>query len=625
MSLTETISRGQISLNKAIWSRRNSWIPQKPDLTLKKDIWKLPPLEFLSSEKQQIIEEANGYLRGKYNLLNIEFEETDIDWHLDPQTGKRAPKQFGLTLNYRDFLLVGNVKNIWEKNRHHHLTILALAYVLTNEENYAKAVERQLLSWLEQNPFPLGVNWTSSLELGVRLISWVWLERLLRGTSSHERLFGEAGKLWSAIYWHQWLISQYYSPGSSANNHLIGEMAGLFVSASIWSVFPESERWQSLARKILEREVFRQTFASGLNREQAFSYHIFSLEFFLLAGLEAERMDISFSSAYRDWVRRMVEVIPLVVDVEGNLPNYGDSDEGMALQLRSHKSSRTDWLFRLGRQWLEARVPLPENGSGLLASTLLGTNTASKVARDTVKRGSVEFKDAGLFVLASNRGRSDEVFCLADAGTLGFLSIAAHGHADALSFTLSVGGVPIIIDTGTYSYHADTQSRAYFRSTKAHNTVVVDGLDQSEQAGTFLWVKKAESKVLAWEAQPSGATLLAEHNGYLRLSEGVKHQRQFKLERKLLEIRDMLQGRGTHDLEWRLHFSPACDVSLEDNVCFVRWATGCLKLNLDSQMAWQIEAGWFSAGFNRKEPISTLIGSVSQQMPISLANSLEVV
>lgn len=630
MSLQETISRGQIYINKAVWSRRTSWIPQKPNLTLKKDTWTIPSLESIAPEERQtLLDEANCYLQGKYSLLNIKFEETNIDWHHDPQTLKRAPLKFGPTLNYRDFFLVGNVKNIWEKNRHHHLTVLALAYALTKDENYAEAVERQLLSWLEQNPFPLGINWTSSLELGVRLISWIWLERLLRGTSSHQRLFGKAGELWSTIYWHQWLISQYYSPGSSANNHLVGEMAGLFIAAVVWPVFPESARWQSLARSILEREVSRQTFPSGLNREQAFSYHIFSLEFFLLAGLEAERMGIHFSSTYQDWVRRMLEVIPPLIDVGGNLPNYGDSDEGMALQLRSLKSSRLDWLFRLGRQWLKARVPLPQDSSGLLAATLIGTDTKDEVGKITTVKESVGFKDAGLFVLASNRGQPDEVFCLADAGALGFLSTAAHGHADALSFTLSIGGVPVIIDTGTYSYLTDPQARVYFRSTKAHNTIVVDGLDQSEQAGTFLWLKKAQSNVLAWEAKPTGGILVAEHNGYLHLSNGVKHQRQFKLEGKILEVRDELQGQGVHDLEWRLHFSPICTVSLESNVCSVSWAKGCLKLNLDSQMEWNVvkgekEAGWFSSNFNLKEPIYTLIGSTNKQVPVSLVNRLEV-
>ncbi|AOY84351.2 MAG: hypothetical protein F6K63_03790 [Moorea sp. SIO1G6] len=636
MSLQEIAARGQLALKKKCWRRRTSWVAPKPN-GIQKDIWKLSPLlQEATEERQALLDEADRYLTGKYTLLNISFEESKIDWHLDPQMGKRAPLQFGLDLDYRNPSSVGNVKNIWEKNRHHHLTILALAYALTGNKHYAKAVEEQLLSWVEQNPFPLGVNWTSSLEFGVRLISWVWIERLLRGTSSHKHLFGEGGALWSMIYWHQWLITQHYSHGSSANNHLIGEMAGLFIATSVWPVFPESAQWQSLARKILEREVSQQTFPCGLNREQAFSYQIFALEFFLLAGLEAEWLKAPFSTNYQDWVRRMLEVIPLLVDVGGNLPQYGDGDDGMALQLRPLGSSRLDWLFRLGRQWLNAHVPLPSNNSGVLAATVIGSNAEDKVGEVKPVQGSIGFNDPGLFVLASRRGESDEVLCLADAGLLGYLSIAAHGHADALSFTLNVGGVPIIVDPGTYVYHADPQERAYFRSTKAHNTVVVDGVDQSEPAGTFLWTRQAQAKVLSWQGTPNGGVLVAEHEGYTRLPNQVIHRRRLALEGKRLEIIDELlsvapglnQG-GVHDFQWRLHFSPLCQVSLKENFCQVSWQGGSLGIYLDNQLEWILahgeqEAGWYSRGFNLKEATYTLSGSARTTTPMSLKNYLDL-
>ena len=628
MSLEEIMVRGSLAVKKKNWQRRADWVAPQPNLR-DRDIWQLPPLfPDNQSERQAILDEADRYWHGKYTLLNLNFEEPEINWHLDPQTGTIAPLEFGLDLNHRDPSIAGNVKNIWEKNRHHHLTVLALAYALTKNEDYAIAVEQQLNSWIEHNPFPLGVNWASSLEFGVRLISWLWCDRLLAESPVHARLFGESGLLWSSIYWHQWLITQHYSHGSSANNHLIGEMAGLFIAASVWSVFPESERWQSLARKILESEIKRQTFPSGINREQAFSYQIFSLEFFLLAGLEAERLEVPFSDTYKDWVRQMLEVIPLLVDVGSNLPQYGDGDEGMALQLRPLNSSRLDWLYRLGRQWLDAKVPAPDDSSGLLASRLIAPKLEDRVGKVESPQGSVGFDDAGLFVLASRRGQTDEVFCLADAGALGFLSIAAHGHAD-LSFTLSIGGVPIIIDPGTYLYHAEPQSRSYFRSTKAHNTVIVDNVDQSEPAGTFLWIKKAQTKVLSWEEKPEGGILVAEHDGYMRLAEGVKHCRRIALEDKRLEIQDDIKGSGVHNLEWRIHFAPHCILELQENCIMVEWQAGKLKIHLDSQLQWSLaqgesEAGWYSSGFNLKEPTYTLIGSIRTTVPIACKNFFEL-
>ena len=406
-------------------------------------------------------------------------------------------------------------------------------------------------------------------------------------------------------------------------------MAGLFISTSLWSVFPESLSWQSLARKSLEQEVSRQTFKSGLNREQAFSYQIFSLEFFLLAGLEAEIFDVPFTNAYKDWVKRMLEVIPSLIDIGGNLPQYGDGDDGMALQLRPINSSRLDWLFHLGRQWLEAQVPLPSDNSGLLTAKLICHDFQDKVVAQESSQGSISFDDAGLFVLASQRGLEDEVFCLADAGRLGFLSIAAHGHADALSFTLSVGGVPIIVDPGTYIYHAEPQWRDYFRSTKAHSTILVDDVDQSEPAGIFLWKHKAQAKVLSWEEKPEGAVLLAEHDGYMRLKEGVVHRRCLALDHKSLEIKDDIQGSGLHDLEWRIHFSPQCELSLQENSCVVTWTEGKLEIKLDSQLQWSLvrgekEAGWYSSGFNRKQMSYTLLGLVNTNTPVCFKNVVNI-
>lgn len=608
------------------------------------------------------MKEARSYLHGRYRILNVEFRETPLEWHLDPQTGTRAPREFGPDLDYRDPSRVGNVKNVWEKNRHHHLTVLAAAYALTGNERFAAEVGNQLTSWLRENPVMEGVNWTSPLEMGIRLLAWVWIERLLRESDEHGRLFGPEGVLWPSIYWQQRIIDRMRARGSSANNHLIGEMAALFISATVWPCYEESEQWRREARRRLERELARQTFPSGLNREQAFGYHLFTLEFFLLAGLEGHRYRRPFSSGYEERVSRMLEVIPRLMDVGGNLPRYGDDDEGMALQLRPRRGSRLAWLLRLGRHWPGARIAEPPTDDGMLAVSLLGIGDHSETedlygesprrsgaapvrespdgpAGDDLSRaqardvrsshGSEAFPDAGLYALVDRRGSSDELFCLADAGPLGYLSLAAHGHADALSFTLSVGGVRILVDAGTYAYHAEPEWREYFRGTGAHNTVVVDGADQSESGGLFLWTRKATTRVLAWEEHEEGATLEAEHDGYRRLPGEVVHRRRFSLTRRELRIRDDLEGRGRHRLEWRLHFAPECTVELEEKKCRVEREGRVVTLRLDPAPEWGLvrggaNGGWYSPGFNLKVPTATLLGTLRTELPSVLESRILV-
>jgi len=629
MSPGEIAHRVSFALRKGRWRRRRSWTAPAPDIHAA-DPWRPPVFggDHLD-DAQAVLAEADRYARGEYTLLNFSYTEPDIDWLRDPDTGRVSPLAFGPDIDYRDHARVGNYKNIWEKSRFHHLTILALAHALTKKGPYADTVHRQLLSWAGANPAPLGINWHSPLELGVRLISLTWIERLLRGTTAHDELFGASGAMWPVVYWSQWMIEQSRSHGSSANNHLIGEMAGLLAAALQWPYFDESDRWRRLAMDALEKNIVAQTFPSGLNREMAFSYHLFTLEFFTLCGIEAERFGAPFSQTYRDRARRMFEVIPMVLDTGAALPSYGDGDEGMALLLRPSGSSRLDWLFRLGGRWLGAGTPAPPGGSGALAADLILPGVADRSVAAHEPPASAAFEDAGVYVLSSGRGTPEELFVLADAGPLGFLATAAHGHADALSFTLSAGGAPVLVDPGTYTYHADPHWRDYFRSTKAHNTVTVDGKDQSEMGGPFLWTHKAVARAISFSAAAAGGVLIAEHDGYRRPGGGVVHRRTLALDARTLTVTDDLTGGGTHEIEWRLHFDPAATVRLDGAALEAVFDGGAASFVLDGAMRWALakgedDAGWVSKGFNLKTPACTLKGTARVNLPVTLVNRLSV-
>jgi len=546
------MSPSEIAQRIAFQRRKQQWRRQPPHgatplhFNLPEDTISASCLPSDEAEKKALIAEADEILR-----------RSTPDWHKDDLSGKSAPLQFSLDIDYRDAGAIGDAKAIWEKSRHHHLTVLAAAYALTKDERYAAAVADQLLDWSARNPFLQGLNWSHALEAGIRLIAWVWCERFLRGSAQHDRL----SALWPVIHQHQQFIEHARARGSSANNHLIGEMAGLFIAATAWPVFVESARWRELARQSLEEEIIRQTFPSGLNREMAYSYHVFTFEFFLFAWLENPS---AFSPAYLERLRRMCGVMTALADCA---PNYGDCDEGHALTLGT--------------------------GNARLRQLCGETPTTTE--------------DAGLFVL-----RHGNIAVLADAGPHGYLSIAAHAHADALAFTLTVAGQPIFVDSGTYDYFRSEKDRRYFRSTRAHNTVVVDGLDQSTQAGPFLWSRQARTTVESWD----GKTLVASHNGY----RGITHRRRFALRGNVLEITDSLEGRGEHETELWFHLAPEC--------AFDRNALVVTRDNVRMRMGLPVKAetteGWYSPRFGVKKECVAIVARWRGPLPVTLTTVLEI-
>jgi uncharacterized heparinase superfamily protein len=279
----------------------------------------------------------------------------------------------------------------------------------------------------------------------------------------------------------------------------------------------------------------------------------------------------------------------------------------------------------VGRSLLGANVPKPDDGN--LAAALLGVGNTAEVEFSPPER-SAAFEDAGVYVLASNRATSREVFVLADAGPHGYLSIAAHAHADALSFSLSAGGQPFLIDPGTFVYHTEPEWRRYFRGTSAHNTVVIDGEDQSTQAGPFLWSDRARTTTQSWTITDSGARLVASHDGYAR--RGVIHQRHLELQENKLIIVDQLQGSGTHQITLCFHTAPECQVA-KDSDSALTVSRGHISLRLRLPEKLQVElvrgaktAGWYSPRFGVKEETVSILVHGRGSIPASLKTTVEV-
>ncbi len=319
----------------------------------------------------------------------------------------------------------------------------------------------------------------------------------------------------------------------------------------------------------------------------------------------------------------MADAMAALVDARLRPPRQGDSDEGRVVLLDAPEHNRWPALLALagalfGRLdwWPEVT---PDAGSVLAGAVaprprpVLAPRPADRPAR---------FADAGIAILRSEPGSVPEIWCRCDGGPHGFLSIAAHAHADALSVEVRCDGVDILADPGTYCYHGEPEWRKYFQSTIGHNTIEVGGQWQSARGGAFLWLRHATGQEISVTGLEGGeiASWTAAHNGYRALKPPASHRRSVRLERgaPALEIIDQVVG-GDHDIRLAFHLGPDVQAELSGERAALTWPAasgpGTATLELPGELRWTLHRGevapilgWYSAGLGHRVPAFTLLG-----------------
>jgi hypothetical protein len=575
------------------------------------------------------LQAADRVVAGRLDVFALQDVELGSPprWNRDPKTGVEAPLSFGKLLNYRNPGLVGDIKYLWEPNRHLHLVTLAQAYALSRDARYFDVIRQHLESWFASCPYRMGPNWSSALEAAIRLINWSVAWQLLGGASSP--LFQDAesarfSRRWlDSVHQHAQFVRGHFSLYSSAGNHLIGEAAGLFIAAVTWPYWPQARGWAEEAKAILEREALLQNAPDGVNREQAISYQQFVLDLLLLPLLAGRANGRKFSAAFEARIEAMIEYLASVMDTGGNVPMFGDSDDGLVVrfvpsdghnQYRSLLATgailfrRGDFKAKAGGLDDKARWLCGE-GADAAFDLLDGTRAQLPVRR--------AFTHSGYYILGCGFETEDEIRLVADAGPLGYQTTAAHGHADALAFTLSVGGKEFLIDPGTYAYHTQGPWRRYFRGTAAHNTVRVDGLDQSHSGGNFMWLRKANVRCTLWRPSDERDVFEGWHDGYMRILDPVVHRRRITLDKaaRRVVIEDILKMAGEHSIELFFHCSERCQVDAVRGGYSLSQAGTTLHLTLpqakgaSADIHYGSEApilGWVSRRFDDKQPAPTI-------------------
>jgi len=505
--------------------------------------------------RSQLARDIDFLCAGHLTLLNQLWPAgATYDWSLDPISGAHWRwREYTFDIPRRHDQGAGDVKFVWELSRLQHLQVLALGARLLGRGDARELCLRHLQAWLHDNPPYEGLGYASGIELASRVVSILAIVSFLGAETIVEPLRSD---LWRALVCHGRWIARFPSLYSSANNHLVAESVALFVLGSLAPHLPEARGWKSTAWSRLEDSVAQLVLPDGVGAEQSPSYLAYTLEWLLLSRAVFVSETGEDQTSIDDGLRRGARFIASAADTHGNVPSIGDCDESVVLRTGLQESNYPASIVTSIARCCQFGEILHPAFNADLRGSLYCKNTLPPSSFDF--RGAV-FRDGGYTILRSN-ALEKELYLMFDHGPLGYAHTAAHGHADALSIWLHVGGRPVLADFGTYRYGADAGWRNWARSSAAHNTIEINGRSQSDMTGPFNWGKRARCRLL--QSDPDGTTphCAASHDGYLDRY-GVTHQRKLVLDKgATVVITDSLAGRGSHSVSSRFHFSDEFEV-----------------------------------------------------------------
>lgn len=501
--------------------------------------------------RDAVVEAADRACQGRFGFFG--YPEVvvgrSIDWNFDTVAGIRWPLVAASKINHRT--AVGDPKWIWELQRLQHLSWLAQAWLFTRNERYAETALDHLDSWIEQNPPGVGIGWRGAFEPGIRAIS---VSIALQGIRDCPALTPDRfRRIVCMLFQSARRCMRERSRFSSANNHLVGELAGL---ATVALLFPDvgiASRWEDATIDALVTEANKQILSDGVGAEMAVGYQVFTAELLLVVAVLLDLRDGRPPAPMVDAVNRSANYLAALVGDRDPDPRYGDDDEGFALRLGPEQ-------VRSVRDHLGAVAAF----TGNTAAAAVGKRTLSSGWLCSGRQVCVKEPDPSSFVALQGGMavlRTGDRRLTMDIGPLGYLAPAAHGHADALSVTVSAAGIELIGDPGTASYYGHPEWRTVHRGTRIHATVSVDGLDQSVIGGPFLWTRHARVRVRSVDL--ARGVVDAEHDGYRRLSDPVTHRRCLVVPPgwRSAAVLDLVTGRGTHEIRTSWPLPPTLDIA----------------------------------------------------------------
>ena len=486
-----------------------------------------------------------------------------------------------------------DVDRLWRFNLHYFdglRAIIGSAPFADKIEASRAARSRAIMAdWIRANPFGRYDAW-HPYPTSLRVVNWSYALRAIDSlrTEDIER------SLWRQLNYLTW-NKEYYAGG----NHLLENLRALIVTGSYFEGRISRSIVLSATRE-LAGQLTHQILPSGLHYERTTTYHLIVLQLVLECALAVRAAGIDACTTLDEPLAAMHDAA-VGFGLEGGaypLTNDAAFDLGPPLHpvlnaVRAYFGDHTahgtlTGFFRWLLDSAQTRAP------------------ARSLLRDM--KGSTHVDLDGYHMIRSQRGLQlwfdTALTCPAE--------LPAHGHADTLNVDIFWRGTPIVVETGTSIYQAG-EIRTYERSTSSHNTVTVNGLDQSEIWGAFRIGRKARPTEVASGAIGAGAWVAAGHDGYVQTS-GVMHHRWVGLVDTSIVIVDRLTANQQQArLVGRFHLAPTIEVQVHGSGRFLLTGEG----GGEFQVQWMgvpslhhlpaSESGsWYAPRFGERIPRGTL-------------------
>jgi hypothetical protein len=500
-------------------------------------------------------EAARGRLFAFGRTLDVSRTGGGIDWQLDPlHEGRFAAWAPSRALPPAPGL---DPRAAWAVGRGEQWVAIAQGAVLDprRREDLAAAVAESVHDFVAENPVGQGVHWMSASEAALRawnLVLSLWLLAAAKVPPTPELAIDVARLL---VATGRFVLAHLEDDTAVPDARLAADWLGLLACAEGLPEWPESPRWRALALDGLSAAIREQVNEDGTSFEGALPYQRLAVEIFSAAAILCHGARRGVGREFARALSKLFTATRALLARSGQLPQLGDADAGRVLALRDRDPSAAGWLLPLGAALLRdpGLLAAPGVGDAAEVAWLLGPRAFANLAaaRPTRRRRrSASFPGGGFHVL---RRGAFEAFL--SCGANGQRGVGGHSHNDKLALELYVDGVLAVCDGGTPSTTGDAELRDAFRSTRAHATIVVDGLEQAPllPGRPFALPDVAAARLLVFEPGGPADRLVGEHRGFARA--GVVHRRELLVAEAGVAVVDRLAGSGTHRVELRWPFA----------------------------------------------------------------------